>query len=184
MIGLFLIAFSLSMDSFAVSIANGISWPQISFYNALKIAFIMGGFHILMPLIGYYISNHFIHIIENIDHWVAFVLLAFLGIKMIIEALSKKDDVFKKESTLSFKRILIQSIATSIDALIIGVTLYIFDLNILFSTTVIGVVTFIMVLIGLRAGKSIGSKLGSKFEILGGIGLIIIAIKILIEHTL
>ena len=177
-----ILAIGLGMDSFAISIANGITMPKLKFQRALGIAAIMGIFHIIMPVIGYYFALLLEEEFKQIDHWIAFALLGFIGCKMIYEYFQKNHS--SQDSNLNIKayQLILQSIATSIDALVIGISLGFLHMNIYKSSVVIGAVTFLMVMMGLKAGIIIGNKLGKSMEFLGGIILIAIGIKILIEH--
>jgi len=167
------------MDSFAISIANGIMMPKIIFTKALIIAFIIGVYHIAMTLFGFYFA-HLLNIgIDQYDHWIAFVLLSFIGLKMIYEALFKKDEEYG-ELELNFWQINIQAFATSIDAFAIGVSLSFLSIKILNASAIIGFICFFMVMVGLRAGKSIGSRISNYMELAGGVVLILIGLKILI----
>jgi len=171
------------MDSFAISIANGITKPDLKFEKALVIAFFMGSFHVLMPVAGYSFAYLIDDFIKEIDHWLAFILLGYIGGKMIVESLKPKNEYFEKSSIyLSIQQVVLQSFATSIDALVIGITLGFLQIHILKSAITIGFITFLMVMIGLKAGIIIGSRLGKRMEFIGGIILILIGTKILIEH--
>jgi len=171
------------MDSFAISIANGISKPDLKFRKALIIAFLMGLFHVLMPIIGYFLAHSISDLIREIDHWIAFFLLGIIGVKMIIDSI--KTNNFNSNQTsveIGINQLIMQSFATSIDALVIGISLGFLQIHIVKSATIIGLITFMMVMIGLKAGIIIGNSLGKKMEFLGGIILIIIGLKILIQH--
>lgn len=182
---LIILAFGLSMDSFAISIANGIIKPELKFKKALFIAFIMGSFHVIMPLIGYYFAHFINEILKDIDHWIAFVLLGFIGGKMIVESFNSSQNDYKTHSSnIGIGELITQSFATSIDALVIGITLGFLQLNIFRSSIIIGSITFFMVMLGLKAGIIIGSRMGKKMEFIGGVILILIGTKILIEHTI
>ncbi|NCD06923.1 MAG: manganese efflux pump [Spirochaetia bacterium] len=182
MIELILLAIGLAMDAFAVSITKGLCMKnKINYKQALFIAFSFGLFQAIMPLIGYTIGIQFSTYIVQFDHWIAFLLLSFIGIKMILEA------VFEKEETecklFSIKEILILSVATSIDALAVGVTLsFIQTTNIIQAIIVIGLITLIISFIGVKIGHKFGMKYEKSAEIFGGILLILIGLKILFEH--
>ncbi|MBI2597227.1 manganese efflux pump [Candidatus Daviesbacteria bacterium] len=176
-----LISFSLAIDAFSVSIAGGIKSQTSKIAHALKIALFFGIFQLVMPLIGLLISEAMKHYITTIDHWIAFILLGIIGIKMIHEA-SKNND--EKKEILDIKTLFILSIATSIDALIVGITLNLFKIPFVISIGIIGVVTFILSFLGFLFGKQIRKLFGKRVEILGGVCLIIIGLKILIEHLI
>lgn len=177
---IFLISFSLAMDAFSVSIAGGMKSQTAKVAHALKIAAFFGIFQAVMPLIGWAIGEAMKGFITAIDHWVVFILLGIIGIKMIREALS--NDKGEKKDILNTKTLLLLSIATSIDALIVGITLSLLKLPFFVSISTIGIVTFILSFLGFLFGKQIGAIFGKKVEILGGVALILIGLKILIEH--
>ncbi|MBN1649780.1 MAG: manganese efflux pump [Bacteroidales bacterium] len=179
---LFLIAIGLSFDSFAVSLANGLSIKRLSPWLIFKSSANLALFQGAMPLIGYYIAIGFQKTIVDYDHWIAFLLLSLIGSKMIYESLAKKEAVEKNKDQLSKIKLVIQGIGTSIDALAIGVSFALLEIAILKPVIIIFSVTFIASLIGIQLGKNYGKKLGSKMEMIGGIILIAIGIKILIEH--
>ena len=184
-IGLFTIAIGLSMDAFAVSITIGTTEKNINFFKLLKVAFSFGFFQFFMPIIGWGICRAGEDLISQIDHWLAFFLLAYIGIKMIYGAIHDGDAQIS--TATSFKTLIILSIATSIDALAAGILLpltigaYSFKLMII-STLLIGIITFLICLAGIFIGKKFGTLFSSKAEIFGGIILIIMGIKTLIEH--
>lgn len=174
----------LAMDAFAVSIAKGmvLEKNKIKKY-AFILAFFFAFFQALMPLIGYLAGINFIHYIEQFDHWIAFILLVGIGINMIKESSEVKDDNCQI-SFISFKNILILSIATSIDALAAGISLSVMKVNILIAIACIGIITFIFCFIGVLIGKKLGTVFQKYAELLGGGVLIILGIKILLEHLL
>ena len=174
-----LIGISLSMDAFAVSICKGMSIYKNKYTKALIIGLYFGIFQMLMPIIGYYIGYKFHDLIINIDHWIAFILLLFIGIKMIKNAILNENNI---DDNISIKTMLSLSIATSIDALIMGLTLSLFNINILLSVSIIGIITLILSFVGVIIGNKVGERLGIKSQILGGFILIIIGMKILFEH--
>ena len=177
----FLLAIGLSFDTFAVSVSGGVMLPQIQFRQAIRIAIVLAIFQAVMPVIGWAIGSGFKQYIERIDHWVAFLILLVLGSKMIYESFS--DDAEKPASNpLEIKNRITIAFATSIDALIIGFGLSIIHLGIIESATIIGIVTFIVSMLGLLFGKKIGTRFGKRMEILGGLILILIGAKILFEH--
>jgi putative Mn2+ efflux pump MntP len=175
-----LIAVALAMDSFSVSIANGLATKKIKTANAIKIAAFFGFFQAIMPIIGWYAGAHILDLISQFDHWVAFILLAVIGSRMIYESISK--DSSSIISSLSIKVLLILSIATSIDALAVGLSLYVLNVSIITLATVTGIVTFFLSFCGVYLGGRFGCILRNRVEALGGIILIIIGLRILLEH--
>ena len=194
-IELFLIGIGVSMDAFAVAICKGLSFKKYNIKNSLIVALYFGIFQAAMPLIGYMLGLQFQDSIESIDHWIAFILLAIIGLNMIKEG-RKSDNcnccdeqvtntisnVEATDSSLSFKTMSALAIATSIDALAVGVTFAFLRIDILPAIVIIGLVTFVTSFIGVKIGSVFGSKYKSKAEIFGGIILIIIAFNILFEH--
>lgn len=186
-IEIWLVALSLAMDCFAVSIASGILLKQVKLKPMLLMAFCFGLFQALMPLIGWIITNSFSHLIEQIDHWIAFGILTFLGGQMIVESFKKEENKHNFDPTC-IKVILGLAVATSIDALVIGATFAFLEYDhisaILPPIGIIGLVSFIMSIVGLFIGIVFGNGIARKLkaERLGGIVLVAIGIKILIEH--
>ncbi len=176
---LFAIAVGLSMDAFAVSICKGLSMKKMSWKNAIIAGLYFGGFQGLMPFIGYILGSQFESLITNIDHWIAFGLLLFIGGNMIKESRSECEEV---DASFGFKAMITLAIATSIDALAVGITFAFLKVNIFQAITFIGVTTFIFGIIGVKIGNVFGTKYKSKAELAGGIVLILIGTKILIEH--
>ena len=177
----FLIGLSLSMDAFAVSIANGMSIKNIRLSHVFLIAGVFGVFQALMPIIGYYLTRTFSDAITSFDHWIAFVLLGLIGANMIKEALSKDEE--KSNASMGFKDMLTLAIATSIDALAVGITFALLpDVNIGAAVGFIGLTTFVLSAAGIKIGNIFGSKYKSKAELTGGIILILMGAKILLEH--
>ncbi len=177
-----LIAIMLSLDAFVVSISAGICESKKSFKNAFLLALVFGFFQGLMPLIGYFGGREIEHIVRPYDHWIIFGILTFLGGKMIAESLEKDDEDCATKNYFSFKNLVFLGIATSIDALAIGISFSLLEVNIALAVALIAVITFIFCFIGVIAGKKIGKIFGSRAELIGGIVLIGIGIKILIEH--
>lgn len=178
------IAVGLSMDAFAVSICKGLTMPKMKYSRALIVGLFFGGAQALMPLIGWLLGRSFESYITSVDHWIAFALLAFLGGKMIFEAL-KKDDEEEKcacAEKLDFKELTVMAIATSIDALAIGITFAFLKVDISVAVSLIGVITFVICFIGVIIGHLFGAKFKSKAEIFGGAVLVLLGIKILLEH--
>ena len=185
-----LIAVGLSMDAFAVSVCKGIYLKDADWKQSVQVGLWFGIFQALMPLAGYFAGNRFLDIISSWDHWIAFALLLFIGLNMVREGL--KDAKEKPEccgecghNDLGFKTMLMAAIATSIDALAVGVSFVaINNLNIWAAVGIIGIVTFAFSVVGVRAGTRIGKKFAAKAEITGGIILICIGLKIVLEHTM
>ena len=177
---LFLLAIGLSMDAFAVSVCKGLSVRRGSMKQALTVGIWFGGFQALMPFLGYLLGITFSSLITSIDHWTAFVLLAFIGFNMIREA--RSDEENESNDRFDFKAMLPLAVATSIDALAVGVTFAFLRVNIVPAVSFIGCITFLLSAIGLKAGNIIGAKIRSRAEFAGGLVLILMGIKILLEH--
>lgn len=180
-IEILLLGISLSMDAFAVSICKGLSMKKINWKKAIIIGLYFGIFQALMPAIGYFFGSTFQSFVINIDHWIAFMLLTSIGGNMIAGAFSKEEDK-KCDDKVDFKTMIVLSIATSIDALAVGITFAFLNVNLLIAISLIGVTTFIISLIGVKIGNKFGSKYENKAQIAGGIVLIVIGLKILVEH--
>ncbi|MDY3972034.1 MAG: manganese efflux pump MntP family protein [Clostridia bacterium] len=178
-IELFILAVGLSMDAFAVSVCKGLSLGKIKIKHMCIAGLWFGGFQALMPLIGYLLGSNFSELVAKYDHWIAFVLLALIGGNMIKEALGKEED--SMDNSMGFKAMLLLAIATSIDALAVGVTFAFLDVPIVPAISFIGMVTFVLSAIGVKAGSLFGYKYKSKAELCGGIILILLGIKILLE---
>jgi len=177
---IFLIAFGLAMDAFAVSISAGTLELMREFRPAVRLAFHFGWFQFIMPVIGWFIGSTIQTYIEVIDHWIAFALLGYIGFKMIKESLEK--DKVKKENPSKGKNLVILSVATSIDALAVGFSMALLNVDIWYPSVIIGVVTGILSFAGIILGNKLGMRFGKQMELIGGIVLIIIGLKILIEH--
>lgn len=175
---LFILAVGLSMDAFAVSVCKGLSLGKIKPKHMCIAGAWFGGFQALMPLIGYFLGSFFAEMIEKYDHWVAFVLLAIIGGNMIKESFGKNEKV---DSSMDVKSMLLLAIATSIDALAVGVTFAFLQVQIVPAVSFIGVITFIFSAVGVKIGSLFGTKYKSKAELFGGIVLVLIGIKILLE---
>lgn len=178
---LFIIAVGLSMDAFAVSVCKGLSVPRMKVSHALICGAYFGGFQALMPTIGYLLGSQFESMITQIDHWVAFVLLVIIGLNMIKEAREEEDEE-GLDSSFEFKVMLPLAVATSIDALAVGVTFAFLRVDIFWAVTFIGLVTFLLSAIGVRVGNVFGTRYKSKAEITGGVILVLMGTKILLEH--
>ena len=176
---LVLIAVGLAMDAFAVAVCKGLSMKKMEWKKAVVIGAYFGGFQGLMPLIGYILGIGFEDKIKSIDHWVAFGLLLFIGFNMIKEAFEKKEET---DDRIDFKTMIVLAIATSIDALAIGVTFAFLSVNILVAISLIGIITLILSIIGVKIGNTFGDKYERKAEFAGGLILILLGIKILLEH--
>ena len=180
---LFLLAVGLSMDAFAVSICKGLSMSKATIRHGAICGAWFGGFQALMPLIGFFLGTLFADAIVAFDHWVAFGLLAIIGINMLKEAFSKEDDCENCGCDLSFKTMLVMAIATSIDALAVGISLAMAgDVNIWVAILLIGVTTFTLSAVGVKIGNVFGSRFEQKAQIAGGAILILLGLKILLEH--
>ena len=177
---LFLVAVGLSMDAFAVSICKGLAMRKLTFKKAAVIGLWFGGFQAGMPLIGYFLGKQFESYITSIDHWIAFILLSLIGITMIREALSKEEE--KADDSLAVKTMFLLAVATSIDALAVGVTFAFLQVSIAPAVSLIGITTFLLSVVGVKVGNVFGMKYKSKAEITGGVILIAIGLKILLEH--
>ena len=181
LIEIILIAIGLSMDAFAVSVTLGLSVKNPKVKEVLTPGIYFGFFQAVMPLIGYFSGVHFANKIQNLDHWIAFVLLGFIGGKMIKDSFSKKE---KKIDTkpFRFRTMLLLAIATSIDALVVGITFAFLKTNIFKAIIIIGLITFFLSIGGMKMGNKLGAKYESKAEFVGGAILVILGFKILIEH--
>ena len=182
---IFLTGIALAMDAFAVSICKGIKMKKLKWSHLVIIAIFFGGFQMLMPLIGWLLGSQLVQYIEMFDHWIAFGLLALIGVKMAIESFKKEDDecdCCKDAQKLDLKELFMLAIATSIDALAVGITFALYpDVNIVSAISVIGIVTFVICSGGVLIGHKFGAKFKSKAEFLGGVVLVIIGLKLLIE---
>ncbi len=185
---LFLLAIGLSMDAFAVSICKGLSMKKADLKAGAICGTWFGGFQALMPLAGYFLGTLFAGVIEDFDHWVAFALLVIIGVNMLKEAFSKGCDCEDHDADLSAKTMFVMAIATSIDALAVGISLSMAGLpltgtqGIFMAVALIGVVTFVMCAIGVKIGNIFGSRFEKKAQAAGGVILILLGLKILLEH--
>ena len=175
-----LIAIGLAMDAFAVSVCKGLSMKKMSWKKAIIVGLYFGTFQGLMPVIGYFLGTTFETLVTQIDHWIAFALLSFIGINMLKEAFSK--DTENCNDNVDFKTMIVLAIATSIDALAIGITFAFLKVNLIVSVLMIGIITFILSVIGVKIGNKFGDKYERKAETVGGLILILMGIKILLEH--
>jgi len=177
---LFIIAIGLSMDAFAVSVCKGLSVARVNRRHMISCGAYFGGFQALMPLIGYLLGVNFQSLIENIDHWIAFVLLGIIGFNMIREALGSDAECL--DCSFGFRAMLPLAVATSIDALAVGVTFAFLKVNIVPAVIFIGVITFGLSMLGVKLGNVFGAKWKKRAEFAGGAILICMGIKILVEH--
>lgn len=179
-IEILLISIGLAMDAFAVSVCKGLAMKKMSWKKAIIIGLYFGIFQAVMPVIGYFLGTTFERFITNVDHWVAFILLVGIGINMVKEAFDKESE--NRNDNVDVKTMLVLSIATSIDALAIGITFACLKIHIVMPVITIGLITFIISVIGVKIGNQFGDKYGKKAEIMGGVILILLGIKILLEH--
>ena len=176
-----LLAIGVSMDAFAVSIGKGLSVKRVTWREVLAVALWFGGFQALMPVIGYYLCISFADLVTKLDHWIAFGLLLLIGGNMIREAL--QEDVEKpSNASFGFKVMLLLAIATSIDALAVGISFAFLNTDIWWAVLIIGITTALFSIVGLLIGKRVGGRFHRRAQILGGVILIVIGVKILIEH--
>ncbi len=177
---LFILAVGLSMDAFAVSVCKGLAMPKITVKKAAVVGIWFGGFQALMPALGYLMGSQFKDSITAIDHWIAFILLGIIGGNMIREACSGECE--KENDSLDIKTMFLLAVATSIDALAVGITFAFLKVNIAAAVSFIGVTTFVISAAGVKIGNIFGTKYKSKAELAGGIILILLGLKILLEH--
>lgn len=177
---LFTLAVGLSMDAFAVAVCKGLAMRKLTVKNAIIVGAWFGGFQALMPAVGYVLGVQFKDGITAIDHWIAFILLGLIGLNMIKEALSKEEE--EANDSLAVKEMFVLAIATSIDALAVGITFAFLSVNITAAVSFIGVITFLLSAFGVKVGNVFGTKYKSKAEFAGGIILILLGVKILLEH--
>ena len=177
---LFILAVGLSMDAFAVSVCKGLAMPKITVKKAAVAGIWFGGFQALMPALGYLLGSQFKDSITAIDHWIAFILLGIIGGNMIREACSGECE--KENDSLDIKTMFLLAVATSIDALAVGITFAFLKVNIAAAVSFIGVTTFVISAAGVKIGNIFGTKYKSKAELAGGIILILLGLKILLEH--
>lgn len=175
-----LIGVGLAMDAFAVSICKGLAMRKMNYQKAIIIAAFFGVFQALMPALGYILGMTFASKIAAIDHWVAFILLGLIGGNMIKESMSNDDEC--QDDSLRIGNLIMLSIATSVDALAVGITFAFFDVSLLLSISIIGIITFIICIMGVKVGNVFGEKYKNKAELAGGLILIAMGAKILIDH--
>ena len=177
---LFVIAVGLSMDAFAVSVCKGLAMPKMNWKGALLVGLYFGGFQAAMPLFGYFLGSSFSLAIRAYDHWVAFILLSVIGANMVKESFSKEDEC--PDADLDIKNMVLLAIATSIDALAVGVTFAFLTVDIVPAVSFIGVITFCLSAVGVAIGHRFGARYKSRAELAGGIVLVLMGCKILLEH--
>lgn len=178
---IFLIGIGLSMDAFAVALCKGLNMKKVNYVHTVIIALFFGGFQAIMPYLGWVLGKQFEDYIVSVDHWIAFGLLLYIGGKMIYEAFHGEEEE-EEDDKLDLKELTIMAIATSIDALAVGITLAFLQVNIISSITIIGITTFCLSIVGVLIGNRFGMRFKSKAEIAGGVILILIGTKILLEH--
>ena len=179
-IELILLAVALSMDAFAVAVCKGLALKKVNVGQMALVGLWFGGFQALMPVIGFGLGAQFRDAIASVDHWIAFGLLAIIGIGMIREAVSGPDE--SESASLSVKNMFLLAVATSIDALAVGVSFAFLNVQILFAASLIGVITFLLSAVGVKVGSVFGGKYQSRAELAGGVLLILLGTKILLEH--
>lgn len=179
-IEILLISIGLAMDAFAVSVCKGLAMKKMSWKKAIIIGLYFGAFQAIMPTIGFFLGTTFERFITNVDHWIAFILLVGIGINMVKETFDKESE--NRNDNVDVKTMLVLSIATSIDALAIGITFACLKIHIVMPVITIGLITFIISVIGVKIGNRFGNKYEKKAEIMGGVILILLGIKILLEH--
>ena len=184
-IELFLLGVGLSMDAFAVSVCKGLGMRKLNKKQALIIGLYFGGFQALMPFVGWLLGSQFQKYITSIDHWIAFILLDFIGGKMMIEAVrewNEEEVVDVMDAPIDHKNMLVLAVATSIDALTVGITFAFLGTPIVEAITIIGITTMVISIAGVVVGNFFGSRYKSKAEFIGGLILVLLGLKILLEH--
>ena len=182
---LFLIGIGLSMDAFAVAVCRGLAMKKINYKHALIIALFFGGFQALMPFVGWALGRQFERYIESVDHWIAFGLLVFIGGKMLLDVIRGKEEseeACTEEECLHIKQLFLMAVATSIDALAVGVSFAFLSVHIGKAISIIGCTTFVLSVLGVIIGNNFGNKFQNKATVAGGVILILIGLKILLEH--
>lgn len=184
-IELFVIGVGLSMDAFAVAVCKGLGMKMVNWRHAFVIALMFGGFQGLMPLIGWALGSQLTSLIEPVDHWIAFILLVFIGGKMLRDAFRGDDGCETcgcAEEKLDMRELLMMAVATSIDALAVGVTFAFLGVNVMAAVVVIGVTTFALSFVGVVVGNRFGARFEKPATVAGGVVLVLIGLKILLEH--
>ena len=177
---LFIIAVGLSMDAFAVAVCKGLAMPRMSWKGALIVGLYFGGFQAAMPLLGYFLGSKFSMAIRAYDHWVAFLLLVLIGAGMVKESFEKDESC--ANASLDVRGMVLLAVATSIDALAVGVTFAFLNVDIVPAVSFIGAVTFTLSMVGVKVGNAFGCKYKSRAELAGGAILILMGLKILLDH--
>ncbi len=178
---LFIIAVGLSMDAFAVSIAKGLSVCRIAPRHSFCVGSWFGGFQALMPLVGFYLGVTFSRFVTSVDHWIAFFLLGFIGMNMIRESFSREE--VAPDPDFSVRTMFVMAVATSIDALAVGISFAVLSVDIWSAVAIIGATTFLLSIVGLKIGNIFGCRYKTKAEFFGGAVLLLLGVKILVEHT-
>ena len=181
---LFLVGVGLSMDAFAVSVCKGLSMKKLRWRDAALLALFFGGFQALMPFIGWVLGSQFEQYITSVDHWIAFALLAIIGGKMILDVIKERGEETKVEpdKPLGIREVLVLAVATSIDALAMGITFAFLQVKIVPAISLIGITTACLSLVGVLVGHKFGAKYQEKAQLAGGIVLVLLGVKILLEH--
>ncbi len=176
----FLIGIGLAMDAFAVAICKGVSIKKLNWNQSIIVGTYFGMFQAGMPVIGYILGLSFENLVRQIDHWITFILLTAIGINMIKQIFSKGQE--NHNDKIDAKTMIVLALATSIDALAVGIAFAFFDINIWYVASIIGIITFVLSFIGVKIGNNFGKKYEKKAELFGGIILILMGIKIMLEH--
>lgn len=182
LVELFLIGVGLSMDAFAVAVCKGLKMRKVNYRHTFMIALFFGGFQALMPFAGWLLGTRFSQYVDRYAAWIAFFLLLYIGGKMIVESFEKEEIDASKEEKLDYKELLLMAVATSIDALAVGITFAFLGTNIVKAISVIGTTTFFLAIIGVLIGNRFGIKYKNKAGFAGGVILVLIGLKILLEH--
>ena len=182
-LGLLLVAVGVSADAFAVALGKGLHMKTFDLRHAVAIAVAFGGFQGVMPLLGWLLASQFAGSITGVDHWVAFGLLVLIGAKMIVDAVRGGEDDAEDSDTLGVRELLLLSVATSIDALAVGISFAFLDVSIWRAAALIGVCTCLLSFVGVLVGRRVGARFGAPAEIAGGVILILIGTRVLLDHT-
>ena len=177
-----IIAVGLALDAFAVSLGAGAGNKIANLRGAVRLAFHFGLFQFLMPIVGWYLGIKVAPLVESVDHWIALILLGYVGIKMMMEAFSGEEEIINDPS--KGRTLVALSVATSIDALVVGFSLAMIGVDIWYPSSIIGIITALLSIFGIYMGKKLGTKFGKKMEFIGGLIIVGMGIKILIEHLL
>lgn len=181
-LSLLVLAVGLSMDAFAVSVCKGLAMQKAALKKAFIVGLWFGGFQALMPLLGYFLGKQFSFLIQQVDHFIAFLLLGFIGLNMLKEAFLGEEEEEEEDASLGVKTMFLMAVATSIDALAIGVTFAFLEVNIFFAVSCIGITTLLLSVLGVKIGNVFGVRYKSRAEAAGGVILIFLGLKILLEH--